>query len=218
MNTWSKRLLCLLIALMPLGALAEAPREPIPVQPRLDWSMGQPSHLPFKRYDNLVYGYGFSLPGEFALTDEYKDYRSADGVYDGRSWSSPDGRYSFFFQLKQPSYASLQEEIDSLPQYLDFIRPEIELEGGRDLRYVNDEAIVHALPAGPMLENATQYESALPDGKALQVVTIYLDYYDTHNEYIFGLVGIDTGYEEAAELLRRIGQSITIQSIRVMLD
>lgn len=180
------------------------------VNPSMSFELGASSVAPFKRYDNLRYHYGFSLPADLWLDQEGNDLKAENKVYDNREWVSPDGSLRFFFQLKEPTYRDLQEEIDQLPDTLEIMRGVIGEMGGRNLRYATDEAIVHSLPAGMMLENATLYEMY-----GTEHVQIYLDYYDGYNEYIFGLTTIDLGYEQSQALLLRIGRTITAAPIRV---
>lgn len=196
-----KMLIVLLSLLLTLPALGEAP-----------------APEGFMRYDNLVYRYGFSLPDSFVLTDEYSDSTGAETVYDGRDWRSPDSRFTFFFQLKQPTYRSLDEEIRHYGSYLDLVRPGIEASGGKNLRFASGEVTVHGLPAGRMLENATLFESASPQGGTLSFCSVYLDYYDDNNEYIFGLLGRGASYEETRALLLAIGATVTIAPVLIKQD
>lgn len=192
----------------------EAAPTPQVVQPGMGFSIGQPRIAPLRRYDNLVYHYGYSLPGDFVLQDEYAVLSGSEQVYEGRRWLSMDGRFMFFTQLKQPSFQSLEDEIEQLPYTLEAVRREVTQEGGRNLRYTREEVSLHRLPAGRMLENATVYELPLEEEGWFEVHQIYLDYYDRHNEYIFGLISRGVGYEDTLNLLLRIGQTIQIQPVR----
>lgn len=205
--------LCLLLCALALGAAAQS------IKPAISFDMDSPSSLPFKRYDNLVYHYGFSIPGELQAGEPYNDFSQKERVYEGREWSSPDQGYVFFFQLKTPTFKSLDEEIERLPQYLDLMRPSTEAAGGRNLRFVHeDPALIHEFPAGRMLENATQFEFTDEDGAEATSTTVYYDYYDGTNEYIFGISSSVRGYEEIASLLQRVGESITLKPIRILID
>lgn len=204
--------ICLLAAALPaLGS------EPTQVSPPISWTDNTAGHLPMRRHDNLVYHYSFSLPGEMVLEEAYGDAQgTADRVYDGRVWESIDDRWQFFFQLKRPTYQSLTEEAARLPEYLGLIADDMAASGARDLRFAHDRAIIHDLPAGPMLENAILYEMPGKEGRMESWCSVYLDYYDQHNEYIFGLQSPHMNYEEAIALLLRIGQTIHITPIRLM--
>ena len=189
------------------------------MRPAITFDLDAPGHLPFKRYENLVYQYAFSLPGEFQAEEPYSDYSQPEMVYENRDWYSPDGSYRFYFQLKKPTYAGMDEEIAMLPRYLDLIGPSVESVGGRGLRFVHeDPAVMRELPAGRMLENATQYEYTDEDGQEGLHISVYYDYYDGYNEYIFGLDSRTHSYEEVAALLSRIGETITLTPIRVLID
>lgn len=216
----NKRLLALLLwlCLLPLAGHAQDKPEREYIKPPINFDLTGPQHLPFKRYDNLVYHYGFGLPGEFIAQDAYSSLEDEEKVYDGRNWVSPDGKYLFFFQLKSPTYGSLAEEVEALPLYIDLIRPQVEADGGSNPRFVRDEVKLHDFPAGRMLENATQYDGTDEYGEAYLAITVYYDYYDELNEYIFGLTSFEASYVDMSALLRRIGQSISIQPIRLEME
>lgn len=192
-----------------------APRPKV-VTPGMSFGIGEPALAPFKRYDNLVYHYSYSLPGDFELQKEYSQLEGDEKVYDGRNWASPDRRFLFFTQLKQPSFASLEDEIEQLPFTLEAARRDIEADGGRKLRYIHDDVVLHELPAGKMLENATSYEMPVGEGQGYQEFTqVYLDFYDGRNEYIFGLIAKGVSYEESLKLLLRIGQTVETKPLRI---
>ena len=214
MKRWMSLALLVCLLALSLPALGSAPTQ---VDPAVSWGDAAPRHLHMRRHDNLVYRYGFSLPGEMVLEDAYWDTKDGpDRVWDARLWESMDGRWQFFFQLKRPTYKNLAEEAARLPEYLALVADDMAAQGARNLRFAHDAAIIHDLPAGPMLENATLYEVDGEQGQEETWCVVYLDYYDEHNEYIFGLQSPHMGYEEAIALLLRIAKTIDITPIRLM--
>lgn len=212
-----KSFVCILLLCLLTAALPARGREVTQVNPAVSWTQDASGHLPMRRHDNLVYRYSLSLPGEMTLKETYSGATDdPDRVYDGRTWQSLDGRWQFFFQLKRPTYKNLEEEAARLPEYLGLVEQDMAATGARNLRFAHDQTIIHELPAGPMLENAILYEMTGKEGRLEHWCSVYLDYYDQHNEYIFGLQSPHMAYDEAIALLLRIAQTISITPIRLV--
>lgn len=216
--------LLLLANLLPCAANQQEQREKQVVVPPFLPKVGAEVKRPWQRYENLVYHYALSLPGEFihagdkirtALLEEPVEQHK-DMLYDMQAWFTPDQKYTFEVQLKEPSYASLQEEIDNLPGYLDLIRGDYEKNGLTNLRFAHDRIVVHNLPAGSMLENATLYDRPTEASGTISVCSVYYDYYDDTNEYIFHLTGYGMSYEETSALLHKIAATIAIKPVHII--
>lgn len=192
------------------------------VKPPFLPAIGQEAKLQWFRHSHAVYRYAFSLPGEFMPMDGNKGMEEVlakqapgdpDYLYEAQQWMSMDGRRFFQFQLKKPSFASLEEEISNLPDSLRQMIERKTQQGAENVRATHGKTIVHQLPAGPMLEVALQYELPVENAQPLSVHSIYLDYYDANNEYIFLLEGMNTTYDELLPVLLKIGESISITPI-----
>jgi len=208
--------ICAILVMLPPSVAAET----IVVPPFLS-AIGQQGRKPWFRYENKVYLYGVSLPGEFLPGDPKErakrlsdqEFGDDDYLYDSQTWIANDGRFVFNFQLKKPSYASLDEEALRLPLYIDLIREDYEKIGARNLRFSHNDTILHDTPVGRMLEVAFQFEAEISDTQTVVVHNVYYDYYDENNEYIFYLQGINSSYEEISDLLYQISQTIKITPI-----
>ncbi len=210
--------LALALLLIPAAALAGRPLLPpdraLPGSAQ-DW----------QRYDNLVFLYGFSLPGDFLPVSEQArrerldasagapDGPGSEELYDYRAWLSADGGFLFEFQLKEPTYASFEEEVARYPEYLGLIGPGAREQGITGLRFAHDEVRVRQMPAGRMLENATLYEVADEQGTAVSCSDVYYDFYGPHCEYIFRLLGIAKSYSETSGLLESIVNTARVRQI-----
>lgn len=213
---WLAVCLLLLTGLLLPGAVAET----VVIPPFLP-QVGRHAKMPWFRYDNQVYLYGFSLPGEFvpddpAATDEQFANQTPDApdyLYDLQRWHSLDGRITFEFQLKKPSYSSVEEEAGQLPEYLEQLRIELTEQDIHDVRFSNEDQLLHETPVGTMLEVPIAFDIISSTGQTHTINSVYYDYYDENNEYIFSLQGIQSSYLELADMLHQIVQTVCISPI-----
>lgn len=212
----------LLTGLAVLLILSPALAQKQPAGPNVSASAAQSANS-WQRYENLVYQYRFSLPEDFIHAGDAlrRDILAGnpfgERLHDTQIWRTADGSLTFEFQLKQKSYASLEEEIAKLPQSLELLRPQLEAEGYTNLRFVQEGAIIHHAPAGDMLENAMYYDSQPASGPAVTTLSIYYDFYQGNNEYIFLLYGPGLQYDQAKAMLDRIVDSAVIAPITLIL-
>lgn len=191
------------------------------VQPPFLPQVGQQTKLPWFKYENQVYLYGFSLPGEFMPDDpqareqELAEQKpgDADFLYDLQRWRSLDGRITFEFQLKKPTYASLEEEVEKLPDYLVLLKEQLAEQDIHDVRFSHEDVLLHETPVGAMLEVPVEFDIVSNTGHTFTVYSVYFDYYDANNEYIFYLQGIESSYQELADMLKLIAQTVQITPI-----
>jgi len=167
-------------------------------------------------YENAQYDYALGVYGNFLmLTDTYTEALLAnlreglteedDEIYDLRIWYSPDYRYQFEVQVKEPTYDSFETEIAKAPEYLDLVKdgyaPESEV---RQLH----PGVMRETPAGTMLETALEYKQFSQDGASQRVTFVYYDIYLDDVEYCFSLYAFDGSYEAAQGMLDEIAQTI----------
>ena len=203
-----KRLICLflcmgLMFMLPLQASASA------FYRRVQYGLLQ-------SYENLVYDYSISIYDRFTMiSDEDLEYlwrhieaayeEGDDEVYDLRVWISPDYRYQFEVQVKEPTFDSFEEVVENAPRYLELWGSDYSPE--QNVRQLHD-GILRETSAGTMLETAISYDTADESGNSYTVVFLYYDYYGEQAEYCFSLSAYDGDYEAAQEMLDEICQTI----------
>ncbi len=128
-----------------------------------------------------------------------------DEIYDLRIWTSPDYRYQFKVQVKEPTFSSFEEEIANAPRYLELWGSSYSPD--QDAKQLH-EGKLHTTPAGTMLETAISYKASDGNGNILPVVFIYYDIYTDRAEYCFSLSAYDGDYESAQEMLDEICQTV----------
>ena len=174
-------------------------------------------------YENAVYHYALEVFSRFEmLSDEYLDQiweeltanaeEGHDELYDIRIWISPDQKYRFEVQVKQPTYDSFETEVEMAPRYL-------ELTGGgfspeSNARLIH-EGKVRTTRAGDMLETAVAYDVRNDNGGTDTVVFLYYDLYAGVTEYCFSLYAYDGDYETAQDILDEICQSVRVSMVKV---
>lgn len=214
-----KKLLCLLLALMLLtpAALCQSMQERVQKDAAQQvlgaWVKSWP------RYENTVYRYSFCLPQTWAMQDEKErqaaldEIAAQDGEHDRlaemRQWYSEDYSLVFCFQIKEPTYDSLQTECDKYGEYLSSVIADAQ-EGYGHYAYVRDTPLVHSTPIGDMLEMPITYDYTYPDGRVLTFTRVYYDYYYAGLEYIFLIEAAGENYETAAWHLEQIVNSAAI--------
>lgn len=171
-------------------------------------------------YTNLVFGYTIGIYAKFSMIPEAqmrpmwdeieKDLKSdpeADRVYDLRCWISPDSRFQFQIQVKEPTYKSFAVELENAPYYADAIAGEYGPE--EELKQLH-EGIVRETPMGQMLETAISYNIIASDGAKIPTVFLYYDCYFDGIEYIFSIHDFAGEYETAQTMLDHMIQTVQI--------
>ena len=172
-------------------------------------------------YENRVYGYSLNVYSRFGvLSDENvaafleeSDREAAENgedseyIYDLRVWSSPDKKYIFEVQVKEPTCESFEQEIEAAPHYMEKIQDQFTPE--QQLNQLHD-GILRDTPVGQMLEIAYSYTYFYESGTAEPNLAVYYDYYGEDYEYIFLVHAINGDYESAQKLLDTMVQTVSI--------
>lgn len=174
-------------------------------------------------YSNYVYGYAIGIYGKFQmlpdealapvwdhLNEDLQNNPEADRVFDLRCWLSPDSRYQFQVQVKEPTYSSFAVELAHAPDYLHVIADQFLPED--ELTQLH-EGILRDTPEGQMLELAISYLQEDAKKGRSKVVSLYYDHYYDGLEYIFSLLDFGGNYAQAQSLLDEMVQTVQIVPI-----
>ena len=173
-------------------------------------------------YENMVYHYGLDIFDRFQmLSDEALEQiwaeREAnakegdDALYDFRIWISPDEKYEFEVQVKEPTYDSFETELEMAPRYLELISDGFSPEN--NVRMIH-EGKLRSTKAGKMLETAIAYDVSDGNDGMRTVVFMYYDLYAGATEYCFSLHAYDGDYETAQDLLDEICQTVRLSMVK----
>jgi len=197
-----KRLACILLCVLMIFMSLPASADTTGFNTRMKYGTLVP-------YDNLVYDYGiYVYTGFTAVSDAYLETMllaytgSQDRVYDLRMWNSKDSAYVMEVQVKEKTYASIEEEILHAPEYAALVNDGVEEENR--ITQIHD-GILRDTEAGTMLEMAYYY--IVNDVKC---VSVYYDYYGEQAEYIFQLSSYGKEYDEVQKLLDNMVRSAKI--------
>lgn len=171
-------------------------------------------------YDNQYLGYRLSVPDFFTawseemnsrmieeITKEQESRESGDAVYENRSWFVWTGsgtQLSFAVQLKECSYADLEEEFKNKP--LEAQNRSKEYPGSTCTSLF--DARMLDTPSGQMIlcGYETQY-----NGKTNK--DVYCDYYANTIEYCFILNGENVETDFLVELMTKIAETIEVEQL-----
>lgn len=170
-------------------------------------------------YQNIPFDYELNVYSLFEMTpDETLEMLLAhidashsegdDAIYDLRIWSSPDGLYQFEVQVKEPTYATFEEELLKAPDYLSLV-----IDGyspDSHVRQLHDGRL-RKTPMGTMLETAIAYDAYDEEENAYPVVFLYYDLYLDGLEYCFSGYSFEGDYDAVQTLVDELVQTVRLQ-------